>query len=49
MNELAKENYLRCGVDFESINPTANHFWLKYFKPYTYSLTRRIDERTNSL
>lgn len=32
------------GVDYESINPEANHFWKKYFKPYTVSLTRRIDE-----
>lgn len=33
------------GVDYETINPTALHFWTKYFKPYTYSLIRRIDER----
>lgn len=45
IDKLRKENYKCCGVDFESINPTANKFWLKYFTPYTYSLTRRIDER----
>ena len=45
MNILEKENYIRCGVDFESFNPTAKGFWLKYFTPYTYSVTRRIDER----
>ena len=33
------------GVDYETINPTALHFWTKYFKPYTYSFVRRIDER----
>jgi GNAT superfamily N-acetyltransferase len=42
---LAKEGYTRCGVDFESFNPTASGFWMKYFTPYTYSVTRRIDER----
>jgi len=31
-------------VDFESINPTAYGFWLKYFTAYTHSLVRRIDE-----
>ncbi|WP_105615820.1 GNAT family N-acetyltransferase [Vallitalea okinawensis] len=45
IEKLKKENYKRCGVDFESINPNANGFWLKYFSPYTYSLVRRIDER----
>lgn len=45
IEKLKKENYKRCGVDFESINPNANRFWLKYFTPYTYSLVRRIDER----
>lgn len=44
-DKLRKEKYKRCGVDFESINPTADRFWLKYFTPYTYSLVRRIDER----
>ncbi len=34
-----------CGVDFESINIKGSNFWTKYFTPYTYSLTRRIDER----
>ncbi len=45
MDILAKEGYTRCGVDFESLNPTASGFWLKHFTPYTYSVTRRIDER----
>ena len=41
---LAKEGYEYLGVDYESFNPTAFHFWTKYFEPYTCSLTRRIDE-----
>lgn len=42
---LKKEGYTRLGVDFESFNPTARGFWLKYFTPYTNSVVRRIDER----
>lgn len=38
------EGYTRLGVDFESINPTAYSFWLKYFTPYTHGVVRRIDE-----
>jgi len=45
--KLKQEGYERCGVDFESINPTADKFWTKYFTPYTYSMVRRIDERIN--
>ena len=41
---LKTEDYTRLGVDFESINPTAAGFWLKYFKPYTHSVVRRIDD-----
>ena len=44
-NILFDEGYHRLGVDYESFNPTANAFWPKYFTPYTYSVTRRIDER----
>ena len=44
--ELAqKEGFNFLGVDFETINPNALHFWTKYFEPYTYSWHRRIDER----
>lgn len=39
------EGYTRLGVDFESFNPSARGFYLKYFLPYTYSVVRRIDER----
>lgn len=41
---LKSEGYTRLGVDFESFNPTAYGFWLKYFKAYTHSVVRRIDE-----
>jgi GNAT superfamily N-acetyltransferase len=42
---LKREGYTRLGVDFESYNPTAHGFWLKYFTEYTNSLVRRIDEK----
>lgn len=42
---LKTEGYARLGVDFESFNPTACGFWLKYFTAYTNSVVRRIDER----
>ena len=42
---LIGEGCNRLGVDYESFNPTANAFWTKYFTPYTFSVTRRIDER----
>lgn len=45
LQKLKAKGYTRLGVDFESFNPTANGFWLKYFTPYTYSVVRRIDER----
>lgn len=41
---LREEGYARLGVDCETINPTAVHFWRKYFTPYTTSVVRRIDE-----
>ena len=41
---LLDEGYARLGVDFESINPTAYGFWLKYFDTYTHSVVRRIGE-----
>lgn len=42
---LLENGYPRCGVDCESINPSGSDFWLKHFTPYTWSLTRRVDER----
>ncbi|MBQ4618661.1 MAG: GNAT family N-acetyltransferase [Clostridia bacterium] len=44
LDVLKRENIPLLGVDCESINPTAIHFWKKYFTPYTQSLVRRIDE-----
>ena len=44
LQQLKQEGYGRVGADFESYNPTANGFWLKYFTAYTHTLTRRIDE-----
>lgn len=44
MSILKAEGFIRLGVDFESFNPTAYGFWLKYFVPYTHSVVRRIDE-----
>ena len=41
---LKAEGFVRLGVDFESFNPTANGFWMKYFTAYTNSVVRRIDE-----
>jgi len=44
LETLKRENIPLIGVDCESINPTAIHFWKKHFAPYTQSLVRRIDE-----
>lgn len=44
VHTLRAEGYTRLGVDFESINPAAYGFWLKYFDAYTYGVVRRIDE-----
>jgi GNAT superfamily N-acetyltransferase len=41
---LKAEGYKYLGVDFESVNPAAYRFWLKYFTAYTHSVVRRIDE-----
>lgn len=32
------------GVDFETMNPAARHFWARQFDTYTYSFVRRIDD-----
>jgi GNAT superfamily N-acetyltransferase len=41
---LKAEGFETLGVDFESFNPTASGFWLKYFTAYTSNVVRRIDE-----
>ena len=45
-NILRGEGARLLGVDFETLNPTALHFWSRYFEIYTYSHAHRIDERT---
>jgi GNAT superfamily N-acetyltransferase len=35
-----RTGFERCSVDFESFNPTAAAFWMKYFKPVCFSLIR---------
>ena len=45
ITRLGAEGYQYLGVDYESFNPTAQHFWSKYFEPYTYSVVRRIDDK----
>ena len=44
IHKLKELGYSRLGVDFESINPSGSSFWLKYYKAYTHSVVRRIDE-----
>lgn len=45
MSVLRNDGYQLIGVDFESFNPTARGFWLKYFTEYTHSMVRRIDDK----
>lgn len=40
-----ENGYTLCGVDFESVNVPANNFWSRYFRPYTNSMLRNIDDR----
>lgn len=42
---LRREGIRRVGVDFETMNPTALHFWDKHFDRYTASFARRLDAR----
>jgi len=44
VNTLKTDGYTEAGTDFESINPAACGFWLKYFTAYTHSVVRRIDD-----
>ena len=43
LDALRIEGVRRIGVDFETTNPTALHFWTKHFDRYTSSFARRID------
>ncbi|MFP4460588.1 MAG: GNAT family N-acetyltransferase [Thermotogota bacterium] len=42
---LLQNNCPLLGVDFESFNIKGASFWNRHFTPYTFSLSRRIDER----
>jgi len=42
---LLQNSYPILGVDFESFNIKGASFWNRHFIPYTFSLSRRIDER----
>jgi GNAT superfamily N-acetyltransferase len=44
ITQMKAEGFESLGVDFESFNPTASGFWLKYFTAYINSVVRRIDE-----
>ncbi len=44
LETVSQEGAKQLGVDCESFNPTALHFWSKYFDAYTYSVVRRVDE-----
>lgn len=48
-NALNKEGMNRLWVEHGTTNPTAQRFWGKYFKHFTYTLTRKIDERITFL
>ncbi|MBN1249950.1 MAG: GNAT family N-acetyltransferase, partial [Anaerolineae bacterium] len=39
------KGYVRCAVDFETMNPPARRFWLRHFTPVTYALERHVDRR----
>lgn len=41
--ECVRSGETLLGVDFETLNPAAERFWLKRFTPYTTSLVRRLD------
>jgi GNAT superfamily N-acetyltransferase len=40
LHDYARRGYQRCVLDFESVNPQASTFWLRYFQPVAYSLMR---------
>jgi len=37
-----QRGYTRCAVDFEPMNPLARRFWLRYFQPVSYTLSRQV-------
>ncbi len=44
LRDYAARGYQRCSVDFESFNPEAATFWMRYFTPVCLSLMR-VPER----
>ena len=40
LRDYAGRGFTRCSVDFESYNPEATSFWLRYFDPVCYSMVR---------
>jgi GNAT superfamily N-acetyltransferase len=40
-----EQGYVRCAVDFETMNPEARRFWLRYFSPVSFGLEREVDAR----
>jgi ribosomal protein S18 acetylase RimI-like enzyme len=40
LQHYAAQGFARCAVDFESFNPEAARFWMKYFDPVVFSLMR---------
>jgi ribosomal protein S18 acetylase RimI-like enzyme len=44
IKDYAQRGYTCCAVDFESLNPEAAAFWMKYFQPVCLSVVR-IPER----
>jgi GNAT superfamily N-acetyltransferase len=48
LRDYAAEGFERCSVDFESFNPEAAYFWMKYFQPVSLSLIRYPEALQNS-
>jgi GNAT superfamily N-acetyltransferase len=40
LQDAAQRGFKRCSVDFESFNPEASAFWMRYFTPVSFSLIR---------
>lgn len=43
--EARRAGYVRCSVDFEAANIEGARFWMRYFQPICYSVTRVVDPR----
>lgn len=46
LSDYAEQGFRRCTVNFESFNPEATPFWLKYFTPACISLMRVPERHT---